>query len=86
MYFLPHLFDAYDFKQKLFMDEFNIIFPEVTNSPQDFSEEFKEFAETFVQMDDKEMPICIYMIEYVNIHEHMYFTVFYVPKRPLFSF
>ena len=45
MYFLPHLYDAENYLENVDSTEIESIYQDVTSSPKDFSDEFKEFAE-----------------------------------------
>ena len=49
MYFLPHLYDAENCLENVDLAEIESIYQNVTSSPNDFSDEFKEFAELQLQ-------------------------------------
>ena len=49
MYFLPHLYDAENYLENVDSTEIESIYQDVTSSPKDFSDEFKEFAELQLQ-------------------------------------
>ena len=49
MYFLPHLYDAESYLENVDSIEIESIYQDVTSSPKDFSDEFKEFAELQLQ-------------------------------------
>ena len=45
MFFLPHLYNAENHLENIDLEEVELIYPEVTYTPKDFSDDFKEFAE-----------------------------------------
>ena len=49
MYFLPHLYDAENYLENVDLAEIESIQQDVTSSPKDFSDEFKELAEFQLQ-------------------------------------
>ena len=49
MYFLPDLYDVENYLENVDLAEIESIQQDVTSSPKDFSDEFKEFAEFQLQ-------------------------------------
>ena len=45
MFFLPQLYNAENHLENIDLEEVEILYPEVTYTPKDFSDDFKEFAE-----------------------------------------
>ena len=45
MFFLPQLYNAENHLENVDLEEVEILYPEVTYTPKDFSDDFKEFAE-----------------------------------------
>ena len=45
MFFLPHLYNAENDLGNIDLEEVELIYPEVTYTSKDFSDDFKEFAE-----------------------------------------
>ena len=52
MFFLPHLYNTDSFLENVDLQEVEAIYPHVTDSPRDFSDEFQEFAEFVLQGND----------------------------------
>ena len=44
-FFLPHLYNAENHLENIDLEEVELIYPEVTYTPNDFSDDFKELAE-----------------------------------------
>ena len=45
MFFLPQLYNTENHLENIDLEEVEILYPEVTYTPKDFSDDFKEFAE-----------------------------------------
>ena len=45
MFFLAHLYNAENYLENIDLEEVELIYPGVTYTPKDFSDDFKEFAE-----------------------------------------
>ena len=45
MFFLSHLYNAENHQESIDLEELELVYPEVTYTPKDFSDDFKEFAE-----------------------------------------
>ena len=52
MFFLPHLYNSDSFLENVDLQEVETIYPHVTDTPKDFSDEFQEFAEFVLQGND----------------------------------
>ena len=52
MFFLPHLYNSDNFLENVDLQEVEAIYPHVTDTPRDFSDEFQEFADFALQGND----------------------------------
>ena len=52
MFFLPHLYNSDSFLENVDLQEVQAIYPHVTDTTRDFSDEFQEFAEFVLQGND----------------------------------
>ena len=52
MFFLPRLYNSDSFLENVDLQEVEVIYPHVTDTPKDFSDEFQEFAEFALQGND----------------------------------
>ena len=50
--FLTHLYNSDSFLKNVDLQEVEAIYPHVTDTPRDFSDEFQEFAEFVLQGND----------------------------------